>query len=63
MGLREGDKITLTIGCAMVSKYLANKNEYIDVRESLKGIVIDLASKHTDREVKSLLIQEIMMKF
>lgn len=52
MGLREGDKITLTIGCAMVSKYLANKNEYIDVRESLKGIVIDLASKHTDREVE-----------
>ena len=52
MGLREGDKITLTIGCAMVSKYLANKNEYIDVRESLKGIVIDLASKHTNREVE-----------
>ena len=52
MGLREEDKITLTIGCAMVSKYLANKNEYIDVRESLKGIVIDLASKHTDREVE-----------
>lgn len=52
MGLREGDKITLTIGCAMVSKYLANKNEYIGVRESLKGIVIDLASKHTDREVE-----------
>lgn len=52
MGLREGDKIILTIGCAMVSKFLANKNEYIDVRESLKDIVIDLSAKYTNREVE-----------
>ncbi|MCQ2976762.1 MAG: methionine adenosyltransferase [archaeon] len=51
MGLREGDKITLTIGCAMVSKYLANREEYIAVREELKDIAIDFASKFTNREV------------
>lgn len=52
MGLRDGDKITLTIGCAMVSKYLANRDEYITVREGLKDIVIDLALKYTNREVE-----------
>ena len=39
MGLREGEKITLTIGCAMVSKFVANREEYIAVREELKDIV------------------------
>ena len=52
MGLREGDEITLTIGCAMVSRYLNDKDEYIAVRESLKDIVADLAVKYTDRNVK-----------
>ena len=52
MGLREKDHITLTIGCAMVSKFLANKDEYIAIREELKDIVLDLASKYTDRELK-----------
>ena len=52
MGLREGDKITLTIGCAMVSRYLADRDEYIAVRESLKDIVADLAVKYTQREVE-----------
>ena len=51
MGLREGDKIDLTIACAMVSKYLSNPEEYKEVRESLKGIVEELAPKYTDREV------------
>ena len=51
MGLREGDKIDLTIACAMVSKYLSNPDEYKQVRESLKGIVEDLAREYTDREV------------
>ncbi len=52
MGLRDGDKITLTIWCAMVSKYLANREEYIAFRDGLKDIVSDLALKHTDREVE-----------
>ena len=52
MGLREGDKITLTIGCAMVSRYLNDRDEYIACRESLKDIVNDLALKYTDRELE-----------
>lgn len=52
MGLRDGDKITLTIGCAMVSKYLANREEYIAVREELKDIAADFAVKFTNREIE-----------
>lgn len=52
MGLRETDVITLTIGCAMVSKYLNDRDEYIALRESLKDIVADLAVKFTDRDLK-----------
>jgi S-adenosylmethionine synthetase len=52
MGLRDGDKITLTIACAMVSKFVANREEYIAVRESLKDIALDIAKKVTDREVE-----------
>ena len=52
MGLREEDHITLTIACAMVSKYVDDKDAYISIREELKDIVADLAPKYTDREVK-----------
>lgn len=52
MGLREEDHITLTIACAMVSKYVNDRDEYISIREELKDIVADFAPKFTDREVK-----------
>jgi len=52
MGLREGNEITLTIACAMVSRYLNDRDEYIAIREELKDIAMDLASKYTDRNVE-----------
>ncbi len=51
MGLRDDDEITLTIACAMVSRHLNNRDEYIAIREELKDIVLDLASKHTNRKI------------
>lgn len=52
MGLRDNDKITLTIACAMVSKYVADREEYIAVREGLKNVALDIASQVTDREIE-----------
>ncbi|MCC7553004.1 MAG: methionine adenosyltransferase [Methanobacteriaceae archaeon] len=52
MGLREKDDVLITIACAMVSKYVSNIQEYISIREELKDIVLDLASKYTSRNVK-----------
>lgn len=51
MGLREGNEITLTIACAMVSKYLQDREKYISVREELKDIVLDLSTKYTSCNV------------
>lgn len=51
MGLRDNGKITLTIACAMVSKYVANREEYIALRENLKDVALDIAAKVTNREV------------
>lgn len=52
MGLREENQITLTVACAMVSKYLNDRDEYISIREELKNIIADIAPKYTDRDVK-----------
>lgn len=52
MGLRENDKITLTVAAAMVSKYVDDKDSYIGVKDDLKNIVSDLAAKNTDRDVE-----------
>ncbi|RBQ22678.1 S-adenosylmethionine synthase [Candidatus Methanobinarius endosymbioticus] len=52
MGLRENDKITLTIACAIVSKYISNREEYIAVRENLKDIALGIANEVTDREIE-----------
>jgi len=52
MGLRENDKILITVACAMVSRYISNSEEYIAIREELKNIVLDFASKITSREVE-----------
>lgn len=52
MGIRENNKITLTIACAMLSKYISNSEEYIGIREGLKEIALDIATKVTDKEVE-----------
>ena len=51
MGLREKENITLTIACAMVSKNLKNKEEYIATRNALKEEVEKLAPTLTKRNV------------
>ncbi len=52
MGLRENDKITLTVAAAMVSRYVDDKDTYIGIKDDLKNIVYDLAAKNTDRDVE-----------
>lgn len=52
MGLREGDKITLTIACAFVDRYLNSIREYISVKEELTNWIKEIASEYTDRVVE-----------
>lgn len=55
MGLREKDKITLTVACAMVSKYVDGRDTYISAKEELNDIINDLAVKNTEREVQTFI--------
>ncbi|MEI6795804.1 MAG: methionine adenosyltransferase [Methanomassiliicoccales archaeon] len=51
MSARNGDKITMTIACAMVDKYIDDADHYISVVEQMKKLVHDQSAKYTDREV------------
>jgi len=52
MGLRDSNKITLTIACAMVSKYLSSREDYMDVKQKLKDVALKVTTEITDREVE-----------
>jgi len=51
MGLREKDKITLTVACAFIDKYVSNIKEYIAVKEELTNWIREIASEYTSRDV------------
>lgn len=55
MGLRENNKITLTIAIAMVSQYVDGLDHYVSVRDQVKDKVLDLAAKYTSREVETFI--------
>jgi len=55
MGLREKDKMTLTIAIAMVSQYVDDLDHYISVRDQVKDKVLDLTAKYTSREVETFI--------
>jgi len=45
MSVRVGNSIDITVCCAMVSKYIRDKSEYIRYTEQMKNAVLDLAVK------------------
>jgi S-adenosylmethionine synthetase len=51
MGLREGERISLTISNAMVSRHIPDLDHYRSLLEEMRSEVEDLASRLTDREV------------
>ncbi|WP_457557173.1 methionine adenosyltransferase [Candidatus Harpocratesius sp.] len=54
MGLRNGDKIELTICNAMVSKYVHDKSEYINAVEMVREAALDVCSGIScDHEVRA----------
>ncbi len=55
MGLREGDKITLVVACAMVGRHLDDLDHYISVTEELRDHIANMSCKYTDREIGVLI--------
>ncbi|AEA47046.1 methionine adenosyltransferase [Archaeoglobus veneficus] len=51
MGLREKDRITLTIACAFIDRYLNDIEEYDAIKQELTEWVKDIAGEYTEREV------------
>ncbi len=51
MGLREKDKITLTIAAAFVDKYVANIKEYDAIKQELADFIKEIAGEYTSRKV------------
>ncbi|MBI4399666.1 methionine adenosyltransferase [Candidatus Micrarchaeota archaeon] len=51
MGLREGDKIILTVAIAFVSKFINNLDEYIKKKEEVTKDITNLVSGMTERQV------------
>ena len=51
MGLRDGDRIRLTIGCAMVDRYCSSLAEYMDTKAFMQDEIEALCRKYTARRV------------
>jgi S-adenosylmethionine synthetase len=52
MGMRKNDKITLTVACAMIGRYVDDISHYFSIKEELQDKITDLAMEYTDREVE-----------
>ena len=55
MGVRENDKITLTIAIAFVAQFINNIDEYVGIKESIKKDIIGNAKKYTAKEVEVVI--------
>ena len=51
MAVRVGDRIDLTIAAAIISREVHNLEEYLDVKERIREVALDVARSVTDREV------------
>lgn len=55
MGLREKDNITLTIAQRMVSKYVDDRDAYLNIKQEINDTIADLAVKVTDLNVETFV--------
>lgn len=46
MGIRNGDKVRLTIACAMIGRHLADIEDYLDQKAELGRLARDMAAEH-----------------
>ena len=46
MGIRYGDRVELTVACAMIGKYLTHMDDYFAQVGAIERLVRDLAARH-----------------
>ncbi len=52
MGVRKGDRIYLTIAAAILSRFIHNVDEYLELKETIKKIVMEHAQSITNKEIE-----------
>lgn len=52
MGVREHDRISLTVSCAFVGRFLSDVSAYSDAKDRLLAIVLETAGHVTDKQVE-----------
>jgi len=52
MGLRDGDKIRLTVAIAFVSRFVKNLDDYLKQKERVNADILACAKKYTKRDVE-----------
>ena len=51
MGIRQEDKITLTIACPMISRFIPDKKSYLEYKEKVCDIVLGISKKQAPQEI------------
>jgi S-adenosylmethionine synthetase len=50
--MRKNDSITLTVACAMIGKHVDDQDHYFSIKDEVRGKILELSGKYTDREVE-----------
>lgn len=51
MGVRKKNKISITVACAMVSKYIKDIDEYSEIKKEMHDKIMNFMAKKTDKEI------------
>lgn len=55
MGVRQGSRISLTIGCAMIGRYLSGIEDYLQAKIAARQVALEAARGQTDLEVDAVV--------
>ena len=55
MGVRQGSRISLTIGCAMIGRYLSGIEDYLQAKIAARQVALEAARSKTDLEVDAVV--------
>jgi len=55
MAARDGNQVTLTIACAMLSFRLASAAEYRNTMDQMKSLIVDRAKEYTEHDVEVII--------
>lgn len=52
MGLRRGRRIALTVGCAIIGRFVENLDQYVEEKAAVMGVALSASLRETDLDVE-----------